>query len=263
MRLDGKVVLITGASEGIGAACAAEFARSGARLSLTARTAEGLARTERLARAGGPSALVTAGDLTLEETRRLVVERTLERFGAIDLLLNNAGVGLYAHSWSAPMEHVRQLMELNFFALLGMIQLVTPHMRSRRSGTIVNVSSIGGKMPLPWATLYSASKYAVTALTEGLRMELRGDGVKTMLVCPGYVTTGFQQHVRTGQPPDAVLRARRRAITAAQCARSIRRGVERDARTVMAPPAGWALVALARIFPRLVEARMAEMNGTA
>jgi short-subunit dehydrogenase len=256
MRLDGKVVLITGASQGIGAACAAEFAAAGARLSLTARTAEGLAR------AGGTSALITAGDLTLEETRRLVVERTLERFGAIDLLLNNAGVGLYAHSWSAPMEDVRQLMELNFFALLGMIQLVAPHMRKQRSGTIVNVSSIGGKMPLPWATLYSASKFAVSALTEGLRMELRGDHVKTMLVCPGYVTTEFQQHVRAGHAPDAVIRARRRAITAAECARSIRRGVERDARTVMAPRAGWLLVALARIFPRLVEARMAEMNGS-
>ena len=146
--------------------------------------------------------------------------RTLERFGAIDLLINNAGVGLYAHSWSASMEDVRQLMELNFFALLGMIQLVAPHMRNRRSGMIVNVSSIGGKMPLPWATLYSASKYAVTALTEGLRM-------------------------------------------AAECARAIRRGVERDARTIMVPRAGWFLVALARLFPSLVEARMAAMNGTA
>jgi short-subunit dehydrogenase len=257
MRLDGKVVLITGASEGIGAACATEFARAGARLSLTARSPEGLAR------AGGASALITAGDLTLEETRRKVVDRTIDRFGAIDILINNAGVGMYARSWTAPMEDVRQLMELNFFALLGMIQLVTPHMRQRRDGMIVNVSSIGGKMPLPWATLYSASKYAVTALTEGLRMELRGDGVKTMLACPGYVTTGFQQHVRAGTAPAAVLRGRRMAITAAECARAIRRGVERDARTILTPRAGWLLVALARLFPSVVEARMAEMNGTA
>ena len=257
MKLDGKVVLITGASQGIGAACAAEFAAAGARLSLTARSAEGLAH------AGGASALITAGDLTVAETRRRVVERTLERFGAIDVLLNNAGVGMYLHSWDTPMEDVRQLMELNFFALLGMIQLVTPHMRQRRSGMIVNLSSIGGKMTLPWATLYSASKYAVGALSEGLRMELRGDGVKTMVVCPGYVTTGFQHHVRGGRPPDAVLRARRMAVTAAECARAIRRGVERDARTVMTPRAGWILVALARLFPSLVEARMAEMHGTA
>jgi short-subunit dehydrogenase len=257
MQLDGKVVLITGASDGIGAACAAEFAAAGARLSLTARSADGLAR------AGGPSALITAGDLTIEETRRQVVERTMARFGGVDILINNAGVGLYGHSWSASLDDARHLMELNFFALLGIMQLVIPHMRDRRSGMIVNVSSIGGKIPLPWMTLYSASKYAVNALTEGLRMELRADGVKTMLVCPGYVTTGFQEHVRSGRAPDSVVRARRQAITAAECARAIRRGVERDARTILAPKAGWILVALARLFPRLVEARMAEMNGTA
>jgi short-subunit dehydrogenase len=257
MRLDGKVVLITGASDGIGAACAAEFAAAGAHVSLTARSAAGLTL------AGGPNALVTAGDLTAESTRREAVERTLARFGGIDVLVNNAGIGLYGHSWSAPLDDVRQLMELNFFALLGMIQLVTPHMRNRGSGTIVNVGSIAGKMPLPWMTLYSASKYAVTALTEGLRMELRGAGIRTLLVCPGYVTTDFQSHARAGRAPESVVRARRQAITAAECARAIRRGVERDARTVLAPKAGWLLVGLARLFPGLVEARMAEMNGTA
>jgi short-subunit dehydrogenase len=257
MRLDGKVVLITGASDGIGAACASEFAAAGAQLSLTARSAEGLAR------AGGPSALVTAGDLTDESVRRQTVDRTLERYGAIDLLINNAGIGLYGPSWSASLGDARHLMELNFFALLGMIQLVVPHMRNRGNGTIVNVSSIGGKIPLPWMTLYSASKYAVTGLTEGLRMELRGSGLKTMLVCPGYVTTGFQNRAGVGRPPESVIRARRQAITPAQCARAIRRGVERDARTVLAPKAGWLLVGVARLFPALVEARLAEMNGTA
>jgi short-subunit dehydrogenase len=257
MRLDGKVVLITGASEGIGAACAREFAAAGARISLTARSAEGLLR------AGGPAALTNPGNLTDEAVRRQVVDRTIERYGAIDVLVNNAGIGIYGASWSDSFQDVRELMELNFFALLGMIQLVAPHMRSRKSGMIVNVGSIAGKIPLPWMTAYSASKYAVTGLTEGLRMELRGDGVKTMLVCPGYVTTRFQQHARTGQAPESVVRARRQAITPAECARAIRRGVERDARTVLAPKAGWLLVAAARLFPRLVEARMAEMNGTA
>ena len=152
MRIDGKVVLITGASEGIGAACAAEFARSGARLSLTARNEEGLRR------AAGQEGLVTPGDLTEEQVRRRSVERTLERFGAIDILVNNAGLGFYGPSWSAPMEEVRRLMELNFFAALGMIQLVAPHMRARRSGMIVNVGSIASKMTLPWMTIYSTSK---------------------------------------------------------------------------------------------------------
>jgi short-subunit dehydrogenase len=254
MRIDGKVVLITGASEGIGAACAAEFARAGARLSLTARNAAALAS------AGGADALSIPGDLTSEAVRRQVVERTLDRFGAIDILINNAGVGSYQPSWSIPLEDARRMMELNFFALLGLTQLVVPHMQARHSGMIVNVGSIGGKVVLPWMTLYSASKYAVGALTEGMRMELRGSGVSAMVVCPGYVRTGFQQHVLAGKAPQPVERGRRFAITAAQCATAIRRGVERDARTVVTPGAGWILIFLARVFPSLVQARMAEMS---
>jgi short-subunit dehydrogenase len=254
MRIEGKVVLITGASQGIGAACAAEFARAGARLSVTARDAAALAR------AGGRDVLATPGDLTDDVIRRVIVSRTLERFGAIDILINNAGVGTYQPSWNIPMEDARRLMELNFFSLLALTQLVVPHMQARRSGMIVNVGSLGGKVVLPWMTVYSASKYALGALTEGMRMELRGSGISAMVVCPGYVKTGFQQHVIAGKAPQPVERGRRFAITAAECANAIRRGVERDARTIVTPRAGWILIGLARLFPSAVQARMAEMN---
>ncbi len=253
MRIDGKVVLITGASEGIGAACAAEFARAGARLALTARSEEGLRR------AGGPDALVVPGDLTSGEVRRKVVDRTLERYGAIDILINNAGLGHYLPSWTDCMEQTRHMMELNYFALLGMIQLVVPQMRTRRSGMVVNVGSIAGKMTLPWMTLYSASKYAVGSLTEGLRMELRRDNVHAMLVCPGYVRTRFQQNVLAGGPPGDIERSRRFAITPERCAHDIRRGVERDARTVVTPGNGWLLIGLYRLFPGIAQGRMSRM----
>jgi len=256
MKIDGKVVLITGASEGIGAACAAEFARAGARLSLTARSAE------KLSRVGGAAALVVPGDLTDEALRREVVERTIERYGAIDILINNAGVGIYGATWEVPMEQVRQMMELNYFALLGMLQLVVPHMRARRSGMVVNVSSIGGKITLPWMTLYSSTKFAVSALTEGLRMELRRDGVHALLVCPGYVKTNFQKNVLAGAAPPRVISARRFSIGAEECARAIRRGVERNARTVIAPGSGRLLLAARSIAGPVVEARMAEMSET-
>lgn len=257
MRIDGKVVLITGASEGVGAACAAEFARAGAKLALTARSEEGLRR------AGGPGALILPGDLTDETHRRRVVERTMETYGQIDILINNAGVGIYCPSWNIPMEEARYLMELNFFSLLGLTQLAVPHMRARRSGMVVNVGSIGGKMVLPWMTIYSASKSAVGALTEGMRVELMRDGVRTLLVCPGYVLTGFQKNVRAGQAPEKVQKGRRFAITPERCALDIRRGVERNARTIVTPKVGWLLVLAMRLFPSIVESRMAEMNGTA
>ena len=99
------------------------------------------------------------------------------------------------------------------------------------------------------------------SLTDGLRMELLRDNVRTMIVCPGYVKTAFQQHVRAGQPPERVIKGRRFAISTAQCAKSIRRGVERDARTVVAPAAGWLLVVASRVFPSIVEARLAAMMG--
>ena len=252
MRIDGKVTLITGASEGLGAACAAEFARAGALLSLAARSEEGLRR------AGGPGALITAGDIKVEEARRAAVERTIARFGRIDILINNAGVGVYRPSWATPMDEARRMWELNFFAALGMAQLVAPHMRERRSGTIVNVSSIAGEFTLPWLPLYSASKSALGAWTEALRMELGRDGIHAMLVCPGYVKTEFHRHAMGGKPPGKIAAGKRFAISPEDCARAIRRGVERGARTVMAPRSGWLLVAAGRLFPGLVEKALTE-----
>jgi short-subunit dehydrogenase len=257
MLIKDKVVLITGASEGVGAALAAEFAACGAKLSLVARNEEGLRR------AGGSEAAITAGDITQDETRRLAVSRTLDRYGVIDILINNAGIGMYQPSWEMPLEDARYLMELNLFAPLALTQLVVPYMRQRHSGMIVNVGSIAGKVVLPWLTIYSVTKSALGTLTDGQRMELSRDGIHTMLVCPGYVKTRFQQNVRAGVAPDKVLSARARAITAEQCAAAIRRGVERDARTVVTPRLGWFLVLAMRLFPALVESKMAALiNAT-
>ena len=250
MRIDGKVALITGASEGIGAACVESFRRRGARLSLTARSAD------RLSQVGGTEALGVAGDLTQPEARRHVVEETLARFGRIDILVNNAGVGLYAPAWSAPLDQVRAMFELNFFAALEMTQLVTPHMQNQRSGVIVNVSSIAGKVTLPWLTLYSASKFALGSLTDGLRMELHKYGIHSMSVCPGYVRTGFQSHVLAGAPPESVAGSRTFVITAAQCAEAIARGVERNARTVVTPRTGWLFILIQRLLPALVDRQL-------
>ncbi len=179
MRIDGKIVLITGASEGIGAACARELSKRGARLSLTARS------EEKLKEVGGAGVVITAGDITDADVRRRVVERTVEQFGGIDILINNAGIGLYAPAWKAPLDEAHAMFELNFFAPLAMIQLVVPHLRARGGGMVVNIGSIAGKVTLPWFTLYSATKFALGSLTEGLRMELADEGSRTKSLCPG------------------------------------------------------------------------------
>ncbi len=253
MRIDGKVVLITGASEGIGAACARAFAQRGARLSLTARS------EDKLKAAAGADTLITVGDITNPAVRRQVIERTLDRFHGVDILINNAGIGMYAPAWKAPLDEAHAMFELNFFAPLAMIQLVAPTMRERRSGMIVNIGSIAGKVTLPWFTLYSATKFALGSMTEGLRMELAPDGIRTMVVCPGYVSTAFQSHALVGRAPDSLLRGKKFAITAEQCAEAVARGVERDARTVVTPAVGWLLIAAQRLFPALVENQMAKI----
>jgi short-subunit dehydrogenase len=250
MNIQGKVVLITGASEGIGAACAQAFRQRGAHVALMAR------RQEQLQQVAGADGLALVGDVTVEEDRRRCVEATLDRFSRIDILINNAGVGMYAPSWQAPMADVRRMYELNFFSALGMIQQAVPHMRRQGGGTIVNVGSIGGKVTLPWLTLYSSSKYALGSLTDGLRMELHRDGIHAMTVCPGYVWTRFQQNVLSGQPPAHVRNTKMFRITAEQCAKDIVRGVESGARTVVTPKTGWAFVILERLFPNLVDRQL-------
>lgn len=253
MRIDGKVTLITGASQGIGAACAAHFRQRGAKLILTGRN---LGRLHEVSKA---DEIFAAGDITDPEFRSELISRAIARHGRIDILINNAGAGLYAPSWNVDEGHVRRLFELNVFAPLAMINLVAPHMRSRRSGMIINISSIAGKVTLPWFTLYSASKYAVGALTDGLRMELKRDRIHTMTVCPGYVRTKFQQNVLAGTPPEAISRHRHASISADECAHDIVRGVERDARTVVTPRSGWLLVAAERLFPGLVDSRLEQI----
>lgn len=256
MQIKDSVVLITGASQGIGAACSRAFERRGARLSIVARNPQNLATV------GGPEALRIAGDITRADVRREVVARTMERYGRIDILINNAGMGLYSAAANAPMDDARALFELNLFAPLALTQLVVEGMREQRRGTIVNISSIAGKVTLPWFTLYSVSKFALGSLTDGLRMELKPHGIHAMTVWPGYVKTDFQAHALGTRPPEAVRKGKQFAITAEKCAEAIARGVERDAHNVVTPRIGWILVALNRLLPRVVESQLAAINQT-
>jgi short-subunit dehydrogenase len=203
-----------------------------------------------------PGDLTVPADVTQEEGRRRIVDEAQERFGRIDVLVNNAGVGLYCPAWRAPMDEVRSMFELNVFSLLALTQRVAPGMKERGQGAIVNVSSIAGKVPLAWFTAYSGTKFAVSAMSAGLRMELRRHGVHVMDVCPGYVRTGFQEHALLGKPPDRLWRMRRVAITPERCARALAEGVEQGKRTVVVPWVGRLVMAAHALAPGLVERYM-------
>ncbi len=248
MTVNGKVVVITGASRGIGQACALAFGRRGALLSLAARSPLAV-----------PDALCTPCDLTLAADRETLVHRTIEHYGRIDILINNAGHGLYGPTGQANPTDLRTLFELNFFAAVAMIQLVLPSLEAQHSGHIVNVSSIAADIALPWMTMYSASKAALSSVSAGLRRELQGSGVQVTDVLPGYVTTGFQASA-TGTPPNGVLQFRSRAISPEQCAEAIVRGVERGARTVVTPGSGWFAILAEHLLPRMVDSPLSKMN---
>jgi len=247
--LDGKVVIITGASEGIGASLAAVLRKRGAMLSLAARN------ESKLREAGGADALVTAGDLTQEPVRAALIQNTLERYGRIDVLINNAGRGSYFSGLVTPVQEARVVFELNFFVPMALAQLAAAHLRTSR-GTIVNIGSIAGEIPLPWLAVYSASKAALASITATQRIELRRDGVHVMGVFPGYVDTGFQANATGARPPELVVQGKRFAVSKEDCAAAIVRGIEARSRAVITPRSGWALMLLHRILPALVESRL-------
>ncbi len=251
MRIEGTHIFLTGASSGIGAALAVELTRRGARVAgVSRRPVEG-------------AALSIPADLTRPEDRQRAVDEALNTLGHIDILINNAGVGLYAPSWQTPMDDLRRMFELNFFAAVDLVQRLTPAMAARRSGLVVNVASIASKVPLPWFTLYSASKAALEAFTRGLRMELEPSGVGAMLVCPGYVKTRFQDSVLSGTPPARLAHNKKFASPAEDVARAIADGIAAGKRTVLTPAIGWALVAAARLAPAVVDARLLAMMESA
>ncbi len=246
--MNGKVFIVTGASDGIGAQLAKLLHERGVRLVLTGRD------DSRLRTHASPEDLTVAGDLTEDTTRIAIIERAIERFGAIDGLINNAGRGSYYRASEAPLDDARSLFELNFFAPLRLAQLATPWLHRSR-GSLVNIGSIAGQISLPWLPVYSASKFALASLTSSQRIELRGHGVHVMSVFPGYVRTDFQAHAAGSSPPDDVVKGKRFAVTAEECALAVVRGIELRRDVVVTPRIGWVLIWLNRLFPRVVESR--------
>ncbi len=259
MEVNGRNVFITGASSGIGRALARAFAAQGCRLILTGRSSQRLEETER--EAAARESLSVPADLRDSDSIARVCEQAVTRFGGVDILVNCAGVGLYAPSFESPPDVVRQLFELNVLAPVEITRQVLPSMP--RGGAVVNISSIAGKVPLPWLTLYSASKYALNAYSDGLRMELSAAGIHVLCVCPGYVDTSFSKNVLGGRIPEKVAGQRHFKITAEKCAEEVLGGLRRDRCTVVTPRIGWLLAAAARLIPGVIHARMAGMRAEA
>ena len=204
-----KVVIVTGASSGIGRETALSFAQEGARVVLAARDEASLREAAKEI-AGKISAssttapdgiLVAATDVTKDEDVRRLIDIVVARFGRVDILVNNAGVGMRALTADMPLDDVHYLMEVNFYGALRCVQAVLPHMREQRAGQIVNVGSVLSMIAAPRNGAYCASKFALLALSDALRLELQGSGIDVISVLPAYTDTAFFQHMfRYGSP---------------------------------------------------------------
>jgi len=188
----GRTALITGGSRGLGLLIARELADAGARLAIVARDETELERARRDLTGRGAEVLVIAADVSDEAQVRHAVQHTVERFGRLDMLVNNAGiiqVGPFEHM---ALSDFQQAMDVHFWAPLHAIRAAIPHMRRQGGGRIVNISSIGGKVAVPHLTPYSASKFALSGLSDGVRAELAKDHIRVTSVYPGLMRTGSQ-----------------------------------------------------------------------
>jgi len=190
-----KVCLVTGASSGIGHATALELLQAGYVVYGVARRVE---RMDDIRAAGGH---VLAMDIKSETDMERVVNTIIAEQGRIDVLVNNAGIGLHGSIEDSPIDQGRNLFEVNLFGVARLIQLVLPHLRQHNSGTIINVSSIGGEIALPLGAWYYASKHALEAFSDSLRQEVKQFGINVVLIQPGIIKTEFEnttpQELRT------------------------------------------------------------------
>ncbi len=273
-RLRGKVVVITGSSRGLGLAMAEEFAGHGARIVLTARDPDELERGRalllRCQAIGSPDELlVIPADLREPQEAERLVQRVTNTWGRIDVLVNNAGIITVGPVENQSVEDFRDVMDTNFFSSLHCTLAVLPQMLARRSGSIVNIASIGGKVAVPHLLSYTASKFAEVGFSQGLHAEVRGKGVHVLTVCPGLMRTG--SHVNAFFSGDAEREYRWFSLgattplvstSARAAARKIVRAVISRATEIAITPQAILAARLAQVAPAITARVMSLVNRT-
>jgi short-subunit dehydrogenase len=186
-----KVIIVTGASSGIGEALAMKYAQRNVRLVLAARNIEKLEKIQSILSAQGVETLIEKTDVSKEEDCKRLVENTIRKFGSIDILINNAGISMRALFKDVKLEVVRRLMDVNFWGAVYMTKYALPHLL-KTQGSVVGVSSIAGFKGLPGRTGYSASKFALQGFLEVLRIENLKTGLHVLIAAPGFTTSNIR-----------------------------------------------------------------------
>lgn len=252
MDWQGKVVWITGASDGIGAALARVLAAEGASLLLTARRREAL---DEVALSCAPAQVrVLPADLMDLDSLPALAAQAEAAFGRIDVLVNNAGISQRALALDTRVEVVQEIMTLNFFAPVALTRLVLPAMLERGTGTIAVTSSVAGHVGTPLRSSYCASKHAVQGWFDSLRAELHGTGVGVTILSPGYIQTDIAMKARTADGSQNGRRGKgnMRGLTAEHCAERMARALAQGKREIFIGGPEVVAVYLKRWAPGLI-----------
>jgi short-subunit dehydrogenase len=255
------VILVTGASSGIGAAVAKLFARAGYRVSMGARRIDRLQAVAADIESVGCQAIAVQSDLTRLEDIQGLVKNTLNQFGQIDVLVNNAGFGRI--KWLEeldPVEDIQAQIQINLISTILITREVLPHLIQQRSGHIINMASLGGVVASPTYTVYSASKFGLRGFTEALRREVGVYGIDVSGIYPGAVNTEFKQHAginrKTGRTtPDSLL------LEPEEVAQAVLRVTRRPRRELIIPWQMRLTVWMNLLFPGIVD-RIIERSFT-
>ncbi|WP_439625690.1 SDR family NAD(P)-dependent oxidoreductase [Gemmata sp.] len=217
----GQVAVVTGASSGIGWELACQLAAEGARVAIVARRAEQLGALQKVITDAGGTAAAFVCDVGSREPVEAMVRAVTEQLGPIDLVIANAGVGRPTHLDPVNMADVEDTFRINLMGVVYTLSAALPGMLARKSGHLVGISSLAGYRGLPGESAYCASKAAVNAYLDGLRIHLHGTGVRVTTVCPGFVTTPMTE-MNTFHMPQVMTAG----VAAGKILRAIRRGVK-------------------------------------
>ncbi|TSE07719.1 SDR family NAD(P)-dependent oxidoreductase [Aquimarina algiphila] len=253
MNIENKIVWITGSSSGIGKALAFEFINAGANVILSARREEELKKVAKNSKSRRKNILILPFDLENIEDFPDKVEKVVQKFGRIDILINNAGIGHRTKTLDTPNEIERKIMEVNFFGTINLTKLVAKKMQLKKKGKIVVISSILGKLGFPFHSTYSASKFALQGYFESLRMELYKDNIHILIVSPGFINTGIGERLITesgevqGNPTGE---ERQFGMATDRCAKEVIRAIKKDVdhKFVGGPEISW--VFKRQFFPK-------------
>ncbi len=248
-----KVVVITGASSGIGRALAKEFAAKGARLSLGARRTELLEQLQQ--ELPETEMLIVKTDVSNEEDCRTLIDETVNRFGQIDILINNAGISMRALFEEVDTKVIRQLMDVNFYGTVYCSKFALPYLLKTK-GSLVGVISIAGYVGLPGRTGYSASKFAIRGFLDTVRIENLKKGLHVLVAAPGFTASEVRKVALTndGSQQGETPRDESKMMSSEECAKHIVRAIEKRKRElILTFTEGKLTVFLGKFFPALLD----------